>query len=381
MNYEFKIQDPSNPSTTYLIEELVQNIRKEGLINWRSIYSWTTGRTLTKLFEEDPDINHYITQGGLVNMVIGIDTITSDFALQKLSQLTDNYENIDAKIFHNDISDLFHPKISHFQFNDGTNVLIVGSGNLTLTGLQTNIEAYSIAIGNDEEIASISAWNEFLDFHNDRIKEIDDDAIERAKKNRIRIRKIKKVDEDQQVDIVEGDAEAEAEYDEEQIDETEDINTTSISNLDLREADSVLVAQVPKAGARWHQVHYNKHVIENFFNAEANSHQRIFLKEVKQDGTTGSDEVRPVVYSNTNKNYKIEISSHQGIDYPDSPPIILLRKVATRNFLYMLLMPGDQGYDEMFQFTLDNESVGKGMRRVITTTDDVSETWGDCPLI
>src|SRR5690606_12854813 len=155
MTFEFRIQDPSNEKTTYLLEEIIRLVQNEDLVRWRGIYSWTTGKTLSKVFEEDPDIKSFL-QNGSIELVIGIDTITTDYALIKLRELNQQLEGFSSKVFENDVCDLFHPKISHFEFANGVHTLLVGSGNFTLTGLQTNIEAYTITSGTAEELSSIS---------------------------------------------------------------------------------------------------------------------------------------------------------------------------------------------------------------------------------
>jgi hypothetical protein len=375
MDFQFKIQDPSNPNTTYLLEEIIQLIQRGDMIRWRGIYSWTTGKTLSKVFIEDPDINSFL-DNGIVNLVIGLDAITTDYALLKLSELNETYERFESRVFHNDVADLFHPKISHFEFKNGEHVLLVGSGNFTLTGLQTNIEAYTISSGTLAELSSISEWDDFLEFHSDRIREIDEEAIEKAKKNRIFFTRKKKIVE------AEIKAEEQPEAAEEQIeDEVEEIADVPIANR-LAENSRVLIAQVPAAGVRWRQIHYNAPVIQQFFQAEANSHQRIFLKEVKLDGSLGQDEVRPVVYSNTNKNYKIEVSSRLDSNYPDvGKPIIVLREVGVRNFLYTLILPEDAPYNYLANFLEQSQSVGKGVKRVITDSAQLKNIWENSPLV
>ena len=76
MQFQFKIQDPSNPNTTYILEEIIRLVRRGDLIKWRGIYSWTTGKTLTKVFLDDLDMNAYI-QNGHVELLIGLDAITT----------------------------------------------------------------------------------------------------------------------------------------------------------------------------------------------------------------------------------------------------------------------------------------------------------------
>lgn len=376
MTFEFRIQDPSNTNTTYLLEEIIKLIQKGNLIKWRGIYSWTTGKTLSKVFIEDPDVKSFL-QNGIIELVIGIDTITTDYALIKLRELNDQFERFSSKIFKNDVCDLFHPKISHFEFSNGEHTLLVGSGNFTLTGLQTNIEAYTITSGTADEISSISVWEDFLEYHSERIKEIDEESIEKAKKNRIKIVRTKQALEEP----LPAEEEAAAVAQQGEIEETAEIPFS----VRLNENSRILVAQVPGAGDRWRQVHYNAAVIEQFFRAVPNSHQRIFLKEIRLDGSVGREEPpRKVVYSKKNKNYKIEISSRPEANDPvkgDPKPIIVLREMGVRNFLYMLILPGDDPFDSLQEFLNENESVGKGLKRVITDAEALKEVWPDSPLV
>ena len=100
MNYQFKIQDPSNSDTSYILEEIIQIVRRGNLKRWRGLYAWTTGKTLSKVFLEDPDINSYIQQGK-VEFVIGLDAITTDYALNKLIELNSSFEGFNSKVFYN----------------------------------------------------------------------------------------------------------------------------------------------------------------------------------------------------------------------------------------------------------------------------------------
>lgn len=374
MNFQFKIQDPSNPDTTYLLEEIIKLIQKGDMTRWRGIYSWTTGKAISRVFIEDPDINEFLKHGQ-IELIIGIDAITTDYALKKLLELNSEYPNFVPKVFHNDVSDLFHPKISHFEFQSGEQALLVGSGNFTLTGLQTNIEAYTITTGNPQEMDFLSEWDDFLLFHSARIKEIDLETIEIAKKNRIVFaRKAREIEEELSEELS-------GEEEEEITEEAEDIVEMPLAAR-LGVTSRVLIALVPRAGGRWRQIHYNADVIQQFFHASPDSHQRVFLKEVHFDGSLGPDEFRPVVYSNSNKNLKIEVSARPGIAYPDEgAPIIVLREVGIRNFLYMLILPNDPPYNSLKAFLDDNESVGKGLKRVITDSRRLRAIWDACPLV
>ncbi len=87
------------------------------------------------------------------------------------------------------------------------------------------------------------------------------------------------------------------------------------------------------------------------------------------------------MYSRANKNLKIEIASHHGAPYPDAgPPMAVYRELQARSFAYMLLMPGEPGYDAMLALTENLESVGRGLPRVMADAAAIRGAWPDCPL-
>ena len=49
--------------------------------------------------------------------------------------------------------------------------------------------------------------------------------------------------------------------------------------------------------------------------------------------------------------------------------------------VYMLLMPGDPGHEEMYTLTEQLPNVGKGRPRVIADSADIRGSWAACPLL
>jgi hypothetical protein len=49
-------------------------------------------------------------------------------------------------------------------------------------------------------------------------------------------------------------------------------------------------------------------------------------------------------------------------------------------FDYVLLLPGQPGYNQMLRMTTELPTVGKGHPRVITDEDKVRRVWPSCPL-
>lgn len=364
MEYTLRIQDPSNPASRYLYEAIVEHVLKNDLKRWRGIFAFATGQAVRNLLIDDDVVGAYV-RTGRVEILVGIDAVTDAYALEQLAELNELYPDFEAKVFFNTGTGLFHPKISRFDYGDGSSALIVGSGNLTRGGLRRNIEAYSVAIGTEEELTALSTWDEFLVRHAESVRDIDDEAMERVRKNRVAA-------------VASTKPQAREAEPEDDIEETE-----LVDEPEPAEEDSILVARVPAAGGRWHQVHFNRDIVERFFRIIPQSEERAFMREVRADGTVGPEEVRPLVFTaGGGRNYRIEIAAGRGKEYPDSstPPIIVFREVGVRSFRYMLLMPGDDGYERLMYFTETRESVGRGLRRTLTNYRSLIEAWPDCPL-
>ena len=247
--------------------------------------------------------------------------------------------------------------------------MIVGSGNLTPGGLRQNFEAFSVMRSEAGETFDVAAWDRFLSEHAADIRTIDESALERAAQNVVRGRRRSR---DVEPDLERAPAVAEP-------------SEGPLVDIELPvvRTDRFLVAQVPRAGERWHQIHFNRDVIENFVRVRlGTTAQRVFLVECRRDGTFSEQEARPCVYSGANMNPKIEIASHHGAPYPDAGrPIAVYRELQVRSFAYMLLMPGDPGYAKMLALTEALPTVGSGVPRVITNAAGIRHVWAECPLV
>jgi hypothetical protein len=148
----------------------------------------------------------------------------------------------------------------------------------------------------------------------------------------------------------------------------------------LTGAEYVLIAEVPRAGGRWHQVHFNVDVGKGFFRVAVGETHTLQLEWIDAQGKTRGQMTRPLVFSRRNRNYRIEFDFDPE-DYPARErPLLLILELGLRRFRYLLLMPGDQGYTQMKQLNANLETVGKGVRRVITNLDEVELAWPGCPL-
>ena len=360
MEIEFCIQDPSHPGTTYLFEAIIR--AAVGATTWRGIYAFASRDGVDWLFE-DPVINQLVNGGIEVDLLVGLDAVTNRRTLERLQELEQLNEHFRPQVLWNDFSWLFHPTISDFTYPDGGRTVIGGSGNLTPGGLMNNVEGYTVISADHEEQLNVAALDEFLQRHADAIRVIDDAALERAEQNVITRR---------------GSG----------IRMTRPPPRRRIPRLVPRHgeggpvrADRILIAQVPRAGSRWSQVHFNGEVVQRYFRITDLAAQRIYLTRVMSDGTRSDIEVRQCLLSNTNRNHRIEFGAATGIAYPADRPVLVLRERQVRVFDYMLVLPDHDGYTQLVGLTNELPSVGSGVPRVISELARLEQAWAECPLL
>ncbi len=354
MDCEFHLQDPARSDPVYLLESILDASR--GAVSCTGMFAFAS-RTGVDSLIADPEIKGFLRKSAM-SLVVGIDAVTNRDALVRLQELEQANKHLSIRVFWNPTSGLFHPKIARFRYPDGGQSMIVGSGNLTLGGLRQNFEAFSVMRVKAHECLDTSSLDRFLVEHQANLRPIDNEALDRAAQNITHAPRRRPI--------------------------TESETPAPCDDIELPAGgtDRFLVAQVPKAGGRWHQIHFNADVIEQFFRVRPDSTQRVYLVECRQDGSFAEQEVRPCVYSPANRNYKIEIASHRGVHYPNTGrPVAVYRELQARSFAYMLLMPGDPGHDEMYALTERVPNIGRGRPRVIATGTDIRSSWTACPLL
>jgi len=362
MDFEFCMQDPSDPGTRYLYEAIIE--AAADATTWRGMYAFASRGGVNQLVE-DPVVQRFMERGGVVDLVVGIDAVTNEITLERLRELAERHQEFRPRVFWNGTAGLFHPKISHFGYPDGTSRLIVGSGNLTPGGLMHNFEGYSVVHSAAEEALDLSSLDAFLERHADDIRPIDQEALDRAALNIIRA-----------VGGVQRPRPPQAPAP----------RIPRVPAVSRRAAAAalgrVLIAQVPAAGGRWAQVHFNGDITDQYFRLTDVEVQRVYLTQVHQDASRGEEEVRPCVYSAANRNHKIEIGAARGLAYPDrARPLLLFRERQVRVFDYMLLMPGQPGHAQISGLLERLPSIGRGAHRSITSIDDVARAWPQCALL
>ena len=162
MDFQFCMQDPTDPETRYLYEAIIGAAAEA--TTWRGVYAFASRDGVNHLIE-DPAIQEFMHKGGEIDLIVGIDAVTNLQTLERLQELEACLQRFRPRVFWNATSGLFHPKISHFGYADGRKTLIVGSGNFTPGGLMHNFEGYIVISVNADEVIDLSSLDVFLARH------------------------------------------------------------------------------------------------------------------------------------------------------------------------------------------------------------------------
>lgn len=363
MEYEFLLQDPVSGNTA-LVDQVIAAM--EDADECRGLFAFASRNGVDEFFGSPQAIE--FLRRGTCRIVVGIDAVTTRAALERLRELESWHPGFEARVFDNTSGRLFHPKLCYFRHQDGGQTLIVGSGNLTPGGLSGNYEAFTVIRAAPGEELDLSAWDGFLGDHGGDLRPITDEALRRADQNVIRGGGGRGAGAGRP-QPVEADIVAPPEEIEE---EAGPLNP------------EVLVGFAPRAGGRWNQLHLNSDVISSFFRIPAHSGEPLLLRQISAGGATGPLEDRRLVYSTSNKNWKVEIGAAHGVAYPpdeDGRPVVLFVQRAPRSFDYVLLLPGNPGHAELSRMLeTAPDKIGRGVERVIRRLDRVRATWPGCPL-
>lgn len=360
MQYEFHFQNPSAGDTKYLLEEIVSQLSQQEVIEWHGIFAFAS-RPGIDLVVDDADVRAFLGRGR-TRILVGIDAITDRRALRRLQELRIEYPGFEPFAFKNERRSLFHPKISRFVLSDGGIILVVGSGNLTTGGLLDNYEAFSVASIDSGENIDISGWELFERELAGQIMEIDNVVLNMVPERYARPRMERHT----------GEIEPESEEDA--------VEEALAPAPEKTQEEEMLVATVPRAGNRWNQIHFNQMVVTSFFRINPRSSIPIYLKRYA-NGRLILEPPRHLVYSQTNLNIKIELAAGHGLAYPTTGrPILIFRKVGTRIFHYVLVMPGESGHAELDRILAAHPQVGRGLKRVIAPRSTIFAEWPACPI-
>ena len=385
----FFIQDPTYSKSSYLHEALISSC--VGGVTGGGAYAFASKDGIELLIEDD-NFKQFLKTGQFT-LIVGMDDITNIYSVETLKRMQEKYTGhlIIKAYIHNSKGSTFHPKYSWFAKPDGGS-LVIGSGNLTQKGLRQNREAYAIETMTPEETKNVvNEWNEWLNHSKPFLFDLDEDIVNAyAEQNTERMRAIigiqkqkgTKADADRllkYLELLSGQPDIKkyavskkvsgtkkSEIDKEAVIYGEDLDI-DLPYWTVFLNSEVLIAEIPKSGSRWQQVNFDKNSFENFFGATCgeNGVYRILFRNMGHDGILHDVEVRPSV-SVSSQNYRFELDAAKGMDYPSGKerPIGVFVKVSPRDFMYELLMPGDEAYGACVEVLDSKEAYSTRMRRI-----------------
>jgi hypothetical protein len=345
---EIRFQDPTVAAPQYLLEELVGAARDAS--TGVAIFAFAS-RDGARLLIGDAEFQALLHRGSF-ELVVGIDAITNVPAIGQLRAYAAASPSLNVRVFVHDTDALFHPKLAWFAWNGG-GAAFVGSGNLTPGGLAENWEAYArVALDAAGCAALEKQWGDWCSAHAGELLDLDDPEVDtRAALNIQRRRPRGK--------------------------------PAPAGVPQTAAGDRVLLAEIPKASDRWKQANFDLESFRGFFGADPVASHRIVLWRLDNTGAVQGVESRPTV-SVRSHNFRIELEAAAGLAYPagDDRPIGAFLRTAPRRFRYVLLMPGDTGYDDAMRLLERAEGPRRPsrMRRHSFDRDDVEAEWPESPL-
>ena len=344
------IQDPAWNQSEYLLEKIIE--ASSGASKGGAAFAFASLGGINLLLR-DAEFRSFLARSPF-ELVVGVDAVTTVAALESLAERQNEHENLQVKIFMSPPgSGLFHPKFCWFRSKKSS--ALIGSGNLTASGLRGNREAFAVVpLDKVSQIGFESKWRSWIDFNSTSLfSPTAESVIDRAKQN-------KKAD----LALHEG----------ENLIIEDDDGKISVA-VPKRGRISVLVAEIPKSGNRWNQANFDLDTFQNFFGAAIGHTQRIILTHVATNGEVGNEEVRPSV-AVSSQNYRFELEAGAGLDYPKvGRPIGVFVRVGTRTFRYRLLMPKDTAHSKAVSYLDQNcSNRANRMGRHVTTVDEIKST-------
>lgn len=355
------IQDPTDPQSTCLLESLLDAFRSASRVVGTFAFASATGvRRLTEAEEFTA-----VARRRPVELVVGVDAVTNERALDALAAVAGAWPNVSAKAFLNPHPEhLYHPKFCWTK-NAAGGRLIAGSGNLTEGGLLDHWEGYAVESLDAAGVGAVEeAWNAWTARHDAHLVALDNAEVRR----RARENTVMAPEGDLPTLHAGGGA-------------------APVVRPPVRppfpDDARVLIAEIPRAKNRWKQANFVKEDFEGFFGARVDEQRRFFFGHVLPDGSIApNSKSHPSVVVGSD-NYRFELDAASGLDYPEEGrPIGVFIRVANRNFLYRLLMPGDPSYAiaEGVLTARKGPARPKKMRQERTDVNDLRATWPDAPF-
>lgn len=350
-----------------------------------------------------PYIERFHKNGGIVRIVVGIDQQNTTYdALLQLSKVS----NV-LSVFHSEsIAQTFHIKC-YWLKGERKSWYAIGSNNLTAGGLFSNyelcttntIEGDAAIAENDEleliyqtyakqdSVCSHEITDDFLLLlleQNYVIKEIQQRKalVEAAKRTRSAPSKNRLFgNEVFPAPLLPAEFRKAKKGKPSTGDQKKPVQQVPPAITDKYE-NNYLIRHVPKAGGRSKQVHFTVDLLDKYFCLTPGD--GILVQEMFPSGEVGEIEQRQVVFSQRNRNVKIELAGAAVLDtnYPDNletRPVLILKRVNANLFVYMLLLDGDAGYSAINN-RLKSLPTGRSLAYEVVDESTMFSLWNECPI-
>jgi hypothetical protein len=343
-----RLQDPLDPIAPILLEELLaaSDAAKTG----GAIFAYARSNGADLLLR-DSAFQEFLKKGRF-DLVVGVDGVTDVKALERLAAIARESPRLKVRVFlHEKRATTFHPKVCWFRKASG-GVAIIGSGNLTLGGLTTNWECFGTHQLTEPEARGLEAqWQDWLSLHGSRLFPVDEPSVRaRAARN-----KMTRPDRNVFDDIPK-------------------------PTRPAAEGEALLV-EIPKASDRWNQANIDHKNFRDFFHAD-DAKRRLRLWHISDRGVIASEpELRPGVAVKS-RNFRIELKAAAKQKYPaNGRPMAAFVKTGPRDFLYMLLMPGNPHFDNALEILKANSKApATQVRRARLSVKELQTAWPGSPL-
>jgi len=342
-------------------QPLLRLFQDTSIIRCTALIAFVTYDGLLRIgIETGGPLHSFVTLKKELHWIVGIEVVTTADALERLRDLEGLSEGRSSiRAFDDPSKGLFHPKVFMFERSDGSGATLIGSNNLTPGGLENNIEA-SVLI-DDISPKEMEVWRKLWQraiSPGHRLYPITDDLISKVRENRQsqrggRRRKVRVIEEIE-TEIIQGNP-------------------------------RILLRYIAGAGGRTSQAHFSRQMVEQFFGLTPGDGKTITIQMVQPGQQPGRLETdRPLVFSQTNRNSRIEMVGLKDRLPPNYPAgwyaILLVQEVEHSRYRYMTLIPTDTGYSTVNDYLSQIPQHGKSFQETIILLDRMLEIWPDYPV-
>jgi hypothetical protein len=332
------------------------------------IFAFATARGIDAFIS---DIAVLLKEGRKFRLVVGIDAITNNKALDALVIQRAKYPSLEVSVFYHEEEVTFHPKLAWFERGARVEV-ITGSGNLTERGLGQimgstvtgNWEAFlretHSGVAARSTVALLNRWLKTEDAGG-RLRDPDDPDVRARAMENARVRFVRTTSRS-----VRGKS-----------------SGTSPPIVDTLDKPEILVREL--SSNRPGQADIGTGAFMNFFGY-ANGSKEVRLQYVDRDDDLGRVHRTPLVVAKVSGNYRIELdafsAAHTVKGARDQRTILVAARFDSESFRYTLVGVSDPDYEALSRY-LGRYTLRKGrhMReRLIENAAEFEVVWPAAPF-